>query len=40
MPSEYGKLEETFSPQALAIIGDWIAERTKKGGSNGRGRAR
>lgn len=30
-PSEYGKIEETFSPAALAILGDWIAERTKKG---------
>jgi pimeloyl-ACP methyl ester carboxylesterase len=29
-PSEYGKIEETFSPQALAIMGDWIVERTKK----------
>ncbi|MBU1097909.1 MAG: alpha/beta hydrolase [Bacteroidetes bacterium] len=26
---EYGKLEETFSPEALAIIKDWILEITK-----------
>jgi hypothetical protein len=30
-PGEYGKIEETFSPQALTILGDWIAERTMKG---------
>ncbi len=30
-PNEYGKLEETFSPRALAIMGDWIVARTKKG---------
>ncbi len=29
-PSEYGKIEETFSPDALKIIGDWILEVTKK----------
>ena len=28
-PSEYGEIEETFSPQALEIIGDWILERMK-----------
>ncbi len=26
--SEYGKIEETFSPTALKIIGDWITYRT------------
>ncbi|MEE9436076.1 MAG: alpha/beta hydrolase [Candidatus Adiutricales bacterium] len=26
--SEYGKIEETFSPAALKIIGDWITDRT------------
>jgi pimeloyl-ACP methyl ester carboxylesterase len=29
-PSEYGKIEETFAPQALELMGDWILERTKK----------
>ncbi len=24
-PSEYGKIEETFSPEALAAIADWVA---------------
>jgi pimeloyl-ACP methyl ester carboxylesterase len=27
-PSEYGKIEETFSPAALKIIGDWILKHT------------
>ena len=27
--SEYGKIEETFAPEALKIIGDWIRETTK-----------
>jgi pimeloyl-ACP methyl ester carboxylesterase len=27
-PAEYGKIEETFSPEALQLIGDWIVERT------------
>jgi fermentation-respiration switch protein FrsA (DUF1100 family) len=27
-PSEYAGIEETFSPEALAKIADWIAERT------------
>lgn len=27
-PSEYGKIEETFAPEALAIISDWILART------------
>jgi pimeloyl-ACP methyl ester carboxylesterase len=26
---EYGELEETFSPDALKILGDWIKERTR-----------
>ncbi|MGD1048897.1 MAG: alpha/beta hydrolase [Candidatus Krumholzibacteriaceae bacterium] len=29
-PSEYAQIEETFSPAALTIIGDWIAEKTAK----------
>jgi fermentation-respiration switch protein FrsA (DUF1100 family) len=28
-PSEYAGIEETFSPQALKTIGDWIAARTE-----------
>ncbi|MCX5752661.1 MAG: alpha/beta hydrolase [Candidatus Krumholzibacteria bacterium] len=28
--SEYAQIEETFSPAALTVIGDWIAERTAK----------
>ncbi|MBC7807525.1 MAG: alpha/beta fold hydrolase, partial [Akkermansiaceae bacterium] len=28
-PMEYATITETFAPEALAIIGDWIAERTK-----------
>jgi pimeloyl-ACP methyl ester carboxylesterase len=28
-PGEYVKIEETFSPDALKIIGDWIEARTK-----------
>lgn len=28
--SEYGQLTETFSPEALQIIGDWVVERTAK----------
>lgn len=27
--SEYGQIEETFSPEALKIIGDWILSTTK-----------
>ncbi len=27
-PAEYGGIEETFSPDALQIVGDWIARRT------------
>jgi pimeloyl-ACP methyl ester carboxylesterase len=26
--SEYAQIEETLSPAALTVIGDWIAERT------------
>ena len=26
-PDEYGKISETFAPQALKIIGDWIHEQ-------------
>ncbi|MHB0936634.1 MAG: alpha/beta hydrolase family protein [Armatimonadota bacterium] len=29
-PQEYGQIEETFSPEALQIIGDWVVQRTKK----------
>ncbi len=29
LPSEYGNIEETFAPEALKIIGDWIKETTK-----------
>lgn len=28
-PTEYGNIEETFAPEALKIIGDWIKEVTK-----------
>jgi uncharacterized protein len=28
--AEYGETEETFSPQALQIIGSWIKEVTAK----------
>ena len=28
-PSEYGKIEETFSPSALELIGNWILAKTK-----------
>ena len=28
-PTEYGIIEETFSPKALRVIGDWIVEITK-----------
>ncbi|MBO0858691.1 MAG: alpha/beta hydrolase [Chloracidobacterium sp.] len=27
-PSEYGKIEETFAPSALKIVGDWIVKHT------------
>ncbi|MBI2301211.1 MAG: alpha/beta hydrolase [Armatimonadetes bacterium] len=26
-PSEYGQIEETFAPEALQLIGDWLGER-------------
>jgi hypothetical protein len=29
MPTEYGTIEETFSPVALKVIGDWILEHVK-----------
>ncbi|HZK11945.1 MAG TPA: alpha/beta fold hydrolase [Atribacterota bacterium] len=29
VPSEYAKIEETISPVALKIIGDWILEQTR-----------
>ncbi len=29
LPAEYGQIEETFSPTALKLIGDWIKEQTK-----------
>ena len=28
-PSEYGQIEQTFSPKALQIIGDWIVNHTR-----------
>lgn len=30
LPSEYGSLEETFSPDALQLIGSWIEKQTRK----------
>jgi len=29
-PSEYATIEETFSPEALAVIGDWIVAQTSR----------
>ncbi len=29
LPSEYGKIEETISPRALKVMGDWILKRVK-----------
>jgi pimeloyl-ACP methyl ester carboxylesterase len=29
-PAEYGQIEETFSPVALKVIGDWVVQRTLK----------
>jgi hypothetical protein len=29
LPSEYAKIEETISPEALKIVGDWILEQTE-----------
>jgi hypothetical protein len=28
-PGEYGEIEETIAPAALAVVGDWIVERTR-----------
>lgn len=28
-PAEYGRIDETFAPEALQIVGDWIVARTK-----------
>jgi uncharacterized protein len=28
-PTEYAAIDETFSPQALQIIGDWVQGQTK-----------
>jgi uncharacterized protein len=28
--SEYNQIEETFSPKALKIMGDWLVETTSK----------
>jgi hypothetical protein len=28
-PVEYGQIEETIAPAALAVIGDWIVQRTR-----------
>ncbi len=30
-PGEYGELEETFSPVALQILGDWVVRHTSRG---------
>ncbi|MCC3155635.1 alpha/beta fold hydrolase [Hymenobacter sp. 15J16-1T3B] len=30
LTDEYGRIEETFSPTALAVIGDWLARHVKK----------
>jgi hypothetical protein len=29
-PEEYGRIEETFSPKALHLMGDWILSRVAK----------
>ncbi len=29
-PSEYATIEETFSPNALAVIGNWILKQTSE----------
>jgi fermentation-respiration switch protein FrsA (DUF1100 family) len=29
-PSEYAAIEETISPTALEVIGDWISEHTQE----------
>ncbi|MGB7393019.1 MAG: alpha/beta hydrolase, partial [Pricia sp.] len=28
-PSEYGAIEETFSPKALVVISDWISQQVE-----------
>jgi hypothetical protein len=28
-PAEYGKIEETINPQALAVIGEWVVAQTR-----------
>jgi hypothetical protein len=28
-PTEYGRIEETFAPEVMAMIADWILERNK-----------
>jgi fermentation-respiration switch protein FrsA (DUF1100 family) len=28
-PSEYATIDETFAPEALALVADWIRQRTK-----------
>ncbi|OON71141.1 hypothetical protein B0919_00540 [Hymenobacter sp. CRA2] len=30
LSQEYGQIEETFAPSALAVIGDWLARHVKK----------
>jgi uncharacterized protein len=30
LSDEYGQLEETFAPSALAVIGDWLARHSKR----------
>lgn len=30
LPNEYATIEQTFSPDALKILGDWIIEKTQK----------
>jgi uncharacterized protein len=29
-PSEYSNIEETFAPEAIQLIGDWLVERTSR----------
>jgi fermentation-respiration switch protein FrsA (DUF1100 family) len=29
-PKEYAQIEETFSPEALKVLGSWIEEHTKR----------
>lgn len=28
--AEYGQIDETFAPAALALVSDWIREKTKR----------